>query len=400
MKKELSTKEFIALFILFLMLLFQNILEQYIAIFKFFDESLIGVLFIVYLYKQFIVGIKLNKEIEELIKNNMMIAIAMVIILIVGLSGNIIYKYQNISAIIADIILVFKGFITYVLASIIFCDVSFEKYYKYINTTLRIIVVISTVMILINYPLNIFPIKDIRYGLPSQRLFFSEPTYLATVAISIIVLLTLLIKKYSKNIYYIAAMIIVVVSTLRSKAIIFIAIYLVLYYLIIFREFRLNKKLIIVIALVGILVGSVKVGTYLSNRDWARPALMLNSLKISDDHFPIGGGFATFATWNSGVHYSPLYYAYNLNNTWGLQPDFYMFVGDTYWPAILGQFGYIGLACVIFILFKIYKNITLNKCKFKYFEQLSILIYLLILSTADTSFMSPIASLLCLLIAI
>ena len=69
MKKELSTKEFIALFILFLMLLFQNILEQYIAIFKFFDESLIGVLFIVYLYKQFIVGIKLNKEIEELIKH-------------------------------------------------------------------------------------------------------------------------------------------------------------------------------------------------------------------------------------------------------------------------------------------------------------------------------------------
>lgn len=400
MKKELDRKKFIALFILFLILLFQNILEQYIWLFKFFDEALIGILFLIYLYKQFIVGIKINEEREELIKNNIMIIIAMIIILTVGLSGNIIYKYQTIPAVIADIILVFKGFITYVLVSMIFCDISFEKYHKYINNTLRVIVIISTSMILINYPLNIFPIKDIRYGLPSQRLFFSEPTYLATVAISIIILLTFLMKSYSKNIYYILAMCFVVASTLRSKAIIFIAVYLILYYLIILKELRLNKKIIIIISIAAILVGGVKIGTYLSNTDWARPALMLNSLKISSDHFPIGGGFATFATWNSGVYYSPLYYTYNLNNTWGLQPDFYMFVGDTYWPAILGQFGYIGLISVIFILSRIYKNITFRKCKYKYFQQLSILIYLLILSTAETSFMSPMAPLLCLLLAI
>ena len=77
-----------------------------------------------------------------------------------------------------------------------------------------------------------------------------------------------------------------------------------------------------------------------------------------------------------------------------------MVVGDTYWPAILGQFGFIGLISVVVILIMIYKNICINKDKYKYFQQLSILLYLLVLSTGETSFMSPIATLLCVIMAI
>ena len=251
-----------------------------------------------------------------------------------------------------------------------------------------------------NYILNIFPTKDIRFGLPSQMLLFTEPTYLATFAISVMVLLTFFIKSYKKNIYFIIAISIVVCSTLRSKAIMFIAIYLFLYILIIIKDFRLNTKSIIGVGTAAAVVGGNQILRYLSNIDWARPRLMVKSFEVAMDHFPIGGGFATFATWNSGVHYSPLYYKYDLSNTWGLQPDFYMFVGDTYWPAILGQFGFIGLISVVVILIMIYKNICINKDKYKYFQQLSILLYLLVLSTGETSFMSPIATLLCVIMAI
>ena len=400
MKRELSLKGFILTFSLFLILLFQNVLEQYITILKSFDEGLFVLLFILALYRAFKDRRELIENNENLVQNNLIILFCMIIMFVVGIAGNIIYKYQVIPAVVSDILLVFKGFVSYVSVKIIFNNISFEKYSKTINNTLRAISVLSFIMIFMNYILNIFPTKDIRFGLPSQMLLFTEPTYLATFAISVMVLLTFFIKSYKKNIYFIIAISIVVCSTLRSNAIMFIAIYLFLYILIIIKDFRLNTKSIIGVGTAAAVVGGNQILRYLSNIDWARPRLMVKSFEVAMDHFPIGGGFATFATWNSGVHYSPLYYKYDLSNTWGLQPDFYMFVGDTYWPAILGQFGFIGLISVVVILIMIYKNICINKDKYKYFQQLSILLYLLVLSTGETSFMSPIATLLCVIMAI
>lgn len=400
MKKELSFKGFILTFSLFLILLFQNVLEQYINILKYFDEGLFVLLFISAIYKVFRDRRDLIENNENLVQNNLIILFCMIILFVVGIAANIIYKYQVLPAIVADILLVFKGFISYVSITIIFNNISLEKYSNIINNTLRVISVLSFIMILTNYFFNIFPTKDIRFGLPSQRLLFTEPTYLATFAISVMILLTFFIKNYKKNIYFSILMSIVVCSTFRSKAIMFIAIYLLLYILIIIKDFRLNTKSIFGVGIVAAVAGGNQILRYLSNIDWARPRLMVKSFEVAMDHFPIGSGFATFATWNSGVYYSPLYYKYDLSNTWGLQPDFYMFVGDTYWPAILGQFGFIGLISIVVILIMIYKNICINKDKYKYFQQLSILLYLLVLSTGETSFMSPVATLLCVIMAI
>ena len=63
MKRELSLKGFILTFSLFLILLFQNVLEQYITILKSFDEGLFVLLFILALYRAF-------KDRRELIENN------------------------------------------------------------------------------------------------------------------------------------------------------------------------------------------------------------------------------------------------------------------------------------------------------------------------------------------
>ena len=367
MKKELSFKGFILTFSLFLILLFQNVLEQYINILKYFDEGLFVLLFISAIYKVFRDRRDLIENNENLVQNNLIILFCMIILFVVGIAANIIYKYQVLPAIVADILLVFKGFISYVSITIIFNNISLEKYSNIINNTLRVISVLSFIMILTNYFFNIFPTKDIRFGLPSQRLLFTEPTYLATFAISVMILLTFFIKNYKKNIYFSILMSIVVCSTFRSKAIMFIAIYLLLYILIIIKDFRLNTKSIFGVGIVAAVAGGNQILRYLSNIDWARPRLMVKSFEVAMDHFPIGSGFATFATWNSGVYYSPLYYKYDLSNTWGLQPDFYMFVGDTYWPAILGQFGFIGLISIVVILIMIYKNICINKDKYKYF---------------------------------
>ena len=113
-------------------------------------------------------------------------------------------------------------------------------------------------------------------------------------------------------------------------------------------------------------------------------------MKIGRDHFPIGTGFGTYASWVSGESYSKIYDIYGLNKVWGLSSDFYWFVADTFWPMIIGQFGFIGLAIYTFIIYKIYINIKNNDNLYYYFGQILLLLYLLVLSVAEASFSGPI----------
>lgn len=124
MKKELSFKGFILTFSLFLILLFQNVLEQYINILKYFDEGLFVLLFISAIYKVFRYRRDLIENNENLVQNNLIILFCMIILFVVGIAANIIYKYQVVPAIVADILLVFKGFISYVSITIIFNNIS------------------------------------------------------------------------------------------------------------------------------------------------------------------------------------------------------------------------------------------------------------------------------------
>ncbi len=80
----------------------------------------------------------------------------------------------------------------------------------------------------------------------------------------------------------------------------------------------------------------------------ARPFLYYTSFLIFIDYFPFGSGLASFGTFASGSSYSDIYYQYDLNKIWGLNPDYPFFVSDTYYPS-LAQFGVFGL--ILFIIF-------------------------------------------------
>lgn len=399
MNRKLKLIEFIIFFCIFIVLLFQNFLEQYISVVKSLDEVIPWMLLILFLVKVMVnkFTIKINGKI---LKNNLKILIYILFIALIGIIGNGVYRYQNSSAVLNDLLIVFKGFLTYVFASLLFQYRYFEDYYKVINNIMKFITLTIFILVISNYILKVFPSMDIRNGIPSQQLFFTHPTYLASFSVAIISILTLLQDKYKHNIYYIYLMTIVICSTLRSKAIMFIGIYYLVYYLVIKKEKRIKIGLSTLIVVLGVILGADQIIKYLSNSDWARSALMIKSFQVAKDHFPLGSGFATFGTWNSGVSYSQLYYDYHLSHIYGLTPVYYMYVADTYWPAIIAQFGVFGFILTIYILFNIFKNISVCKNKYKYLGKLSILMYLLILSTAESAFMSPIAPLLCLIMAL
>jgi hypothetical protein len=120
---------------------------------------------------------------------------------------------------------------------------------------------------------------------------------------------------------------------------------------------------------------------------YARMALYYFSLQIFVDYFPFGTGFGTYATYASGLDYSPVYIKYGMQNMHGLTKNAPDFIADTYFPA-LAQFGITG--AILFFTFWIHlarkaiKVYRLN-CHKEATIALVIIIFFMIECTSDAT---------------
>ena len=385
MSKKYDRLKNIILVIMFYILIFQNALENYFKAFGILDEAISLILLLYGIYM-----IIFNSKKVKIDKHNVQIIICSIVIGAIGLTGNMIYKYQETIPLIKDGIALFKGIITYICVPMFFMDLKVSDYLEIINKHLKIISVSVLILVLGNFIFDIFPHYEIRFGIKSQQIFFSHPTYLASFSALLVGLLSVNLKKHKENKIYIFISLVILTTTLRFKAIAFIPIYMYMFYIVIIKERKLQIKDIVILCILGGIFAATQIREYVQNPDWARSALSITSLKIGRDHFPIGTGFGTYASWVSGESYSKIYDIYGLNKVWGLSSDFYWFVADTFWPMIIGQFGFIGLAIYTFIIYKIYRNIKNNDNLYYYFGQILLLLYLLVLSVAEASFSGPI----------
>lgn len=94
--------------------------------------------------------------------------------------------------------------------------------------------------------------------------------------------------------------------------------------------------------------------------DSARKALYLTAYEIGLTNFPFGEGFGRFGGFVSKENYSPVYYEYGINDTYGLSPDYPAFMTDTYWPNIAGELGFIGVGIVIVLYIYLAAKLLLN----------------------------------------
>lgn len=123
----------------------------------------------------------------------------------------------------------------------------------------------------------------------------------------------------------------------------------------------------------------------------ARAMLYKTSIDVFTDYFPFGSGFASFASYPSGVYYSDIYAQYNIDWVAGINKHNYSYIADTYYPC-LAQFGVVGV--FLFVLFFLYifkKALSLYKQsqQDKHFIIPFLIIgYFLIESIADATFTS------------
>lgn len=158
-------------------------------------------------------------------------------------------------------------------------------------------------------------------------------------------------------------------------------------------NFRSPKTLILIGTLIAIVIAVVweRFDDYYfsgwDNEALARPMTYKTSLQVLWDYFPFGPGMGTFSSWAAGEYYSPLYYKYELDHIWGLQPNFYLFVADAFYPS-LAQYGIVGV--ILFCMFwkRRLTIITAISDMRNYRVAFMAFFCLAIEQTADTSFLS------------
>ena len=342
-ESSVSNKDKIKLISLFYFMIFQNVLENYFNVFGILDEAMSAVIVIIA-----IINILSSRKKYVICKNNKKILVSVLALIIIGIIGNLKTDYQTMIPALKDAVCVLKGIITYVFIPLCLSNLNLDEYLTTMNNHLKFITGLVFLTVIANLLFDIFPYYEIRFGIKSQQIFFTHPTYLASFSVIIIILLSVNLREHEENKKYIILMLLVLASTLRFKSIAFIPIYMYLYYIVFKKQRKLQLLDVGILCVLGGVFAISQVMEYFNNPDWARNVLTMNSLNIAKDNFPIGTGFGTYASWASGESYSNIYYDYNISTTWGISPDFYEFIADTFWPMIIGQFGVLGLGIYIY----------------------------------------------------
>ena len=120
----------------------------------------------------------------------------------------------------------------------------------------------------------------------------------------------------------------------------------------------------------------------------ARPATYETGMTIMfKDYIPFGSGLGSFGTAAAAKEYSPLYFKYNLNEIWGLDPTNPMFLADAFYPT-LAEFGIVGL--FFFLWFWKRRLWEANKIPNLIYYRMALMCILALAleSTADSSYLS------------
>ena len=391
-----QNKIFYYLFIIIIYLLvFQNLLQKYIEIFRYFDE------FLAICSIPVIIFSVLKKKEIKIKKYDLYIVIFLFIIGIIGVYSSYHFKYQPIGIVLLDIILFYKFYLVYYMFNILNKGDYLNKNRKDIVKHLKFIIILFLTMTIFNYIFKMFP-YEYRYGIMANRIFYEHPTNLVATSVFLITALIYFEKKIDFK--YTIIIGVIIASTLRMKAFVFFMVFM----LIVLYVEKFNKKInfikFILITIICLIIAFDQIQYYfLGNNDIARTVLLNTSIEITRDYFPVGTGFATFASHFSATNYSPVYIIYNIQNVYGLSKNNSAFISDSFWPMILGQFGIFGfisyLICIFLLLLKIQAKYE-DKTKYEYISKLSILIYLIISSTSESAFVNPMAILLAVMLGV
>ena len=331
-----------SIFLIFV--LFQNLIGQVLpSFFSYWDELLSLLLGCLFLFR--------TKG--KIIKDDFTYLAYVLIIIVIGVLGNIQFGYQtSFSAIVRDIV----GFMKFPLVFISLYRLNISK--RIAEKTIEFIPFIR----LYSYTVFAFGIvslflnigmtqEEIRGTIHPYMFLYSHPTYLTTGLICLLCIMNAADEAGIKeDIVFLGS----VALAMRTKGFAFIAVYVFLKY-----GARWARKLQFlywpVIAIIVFFVTKSKLQMYASFSNSPRESLYVGSIKLLRDCFPIGSGFASFASHISGRYLSSVYSFIHIAGLYDINGEISVDIGDAGLPYYLGQFGFLGTLFIVLLIVKMIK---------------------------------------------
>lgn len=393
MRNNRQTKKFYLFLIFFYFFIFKDPLEQKFGLIGYADE-LLALLSIPLFIQDFE-----KKNLKIRIKHERLSAGGygkyIVIFLLIGIISGFVFKYQTFKYSFYDLFNCVKFWLAIYVGKRIFTGFDINKYAKRIYRHIKFITLFYLVLLILDWQFHIFP-ASMRYGLRSTYLIYSVPTVFNACCMFVIMILLDIKESVSGYIIWLSILLFLMCTTLRSKAWASVAAILLICYFIFYRKKKFTFRTVILFIPVAIFIGWDQIAFYFFSsiqNDSARYQLLSKSISIAIDHFPFGSGFGTFASYYSGINYSPLYSIYGISSVTGLIEGRASFISDSFWPMILAQTGFLGTLMYIMAIIRLFQSIQqlrrLNICF--YASGLSAICYLLISSIAESSFVHPTA---------
>lgn len=350
--------------ILFIFLVLENILEQYIPFLSTFDEIITIIAF----------GLLMLDFVQHKIKMHkyyVYIMLCFLATIIIGIAGTLVFALQSSTvAIMKDILAISKFFVVYIYSAYVMKKGISKKKAKRICNFSKVYIVTLLVFGILSQFLDLPMNTGYRGSINTFAFLYSHTTFMVA---SVVVCCSVLVADgIKKNKWYILCSFVILILSMRTKVFVYIISVTALFLLVSgykkgldtkFLNRKYKRRIIVsggIITMLAVYVGKDKISDYLM---WgvmaARPALYIVGFRLLKDYFPLGTGFATFASNLSGEYYSPVYAKYGIQNVTGLQlSEGFKYISDTYWPYIIGQFGVFGTIFYIAAMYFVLKNIV------------------------------------------
>ena len=307
--------------------------------------------------------------------------------------STIVYSYMGIFLSVLDAFVCAKFMVFYFAGKSLIASkaLTLKKTYDILNVPCKQASVILLLLALHDLIFPAFFAKyDFRFFTQSLMLGFQHPAYLAIVCLTIICVLALNMRYDQNNLKYIFMMTAVTILTFRSKEMAAVLIILLLYLLFVKYKFQGNALVLAPVAGLAIYFSSDQFDKYFTVHDYApmRLKLIQDGVKIANQHFPFGSGFATFGTTVSYEYNSPFYQSLGYYSKLYIDQQV---VADAFWHGIFAESGWLGSAAfIIAVLLMTFDSISKAKNHpYAGWCMLSIMLYSFIASIASTSFFNP-----------
>lgn len=320
-----------------------------------------------------------KNQITKHTQNRRMQLILLLLFLVFGLLGNIVYHYQPVWIAGVSAVLSTKFFMILLSAGYLqkYIPIKLEEQEKMVEA-------LSLLWFCYYFASYLFPS------------YLKTPEAWDVCAKSALLFALLIFCEHKKIWFYRVCMILMIVMLIlcgKEKAYGAIIAFAVLYYLIVKRKVQTKVRYFLYLAVPIFLLAWDKIYYYYveGHGRFAKSLMTGSALQIALDYFPIGTGFGTFGSTYAKQYYSPVYMIYGLADHPELGENSRLYLTDQFWPILLGENGVLGTIIYCGLLLLLFAQIqrVFYYQKKKYFLLIYLYVFLLMTTFSEAGFMQP-----------